>query len=147
MDIRESRETDLNCVVDLWYKGSIEAHDFIDRNYWKSEKENMKSIYLPMAQTYVISNEGKIVGFVSMVDTYLAALFIDSNDQGKGYGKALLNYVKRKHPLIHLKVYKQNTYAIRFYKRNGFIIKEHQIDEQTTEEEFVMEWKSVDKNN
>ena len=75
-----------------------------------------------------------------MVDNFLAALFIDVRHQGEGYGKELLNFIKRDRENIQLKVYKKNKKAINFYLGNGFVIKEESLDEQTEEKEFLMEW-------
>lgn len=140
MNIRLNKKTEVNKLLKIWYEGSVIAHDFIDKGYWKSQQTEMKEKYLPMSETYVISNEEDIVGFVSMVDNYLAALFIDVKHQGEGYGKELLNFIKRQGDNIELKVYKKNNNAVKFYLGNGFVIKEESLDEQTAEEEFLMVW-------
>ncbi|WP_237446597.1 GNAT family N-acetyltransferase [Shimazuella alba] len=80
---------------------------------------------IPMSETYVISNEKDVVDFVSMVDNYLAALFIDVKHQGGGYGKRLLNFIKSQREYIQLKVYKKNNKAVDFYLKNGFVIKKN----------------------
>src|SRR5699024_11913600 len=79
-------------------------------------------------------------GFISMVEGYLAALFIDVAYQNNGAGKELLNFEKRRRNKIRLKVYKENLSAVRFYEKNGFIIKEELTDEQTNKQEYLMEW-------
>src|SRR5699024_12683091 len=76
-----------------------------------------------------------ILGFISMVEGYLAALFIDVAYQNNGAGKELLNFEKRRRNKIRLKVYKENLSAVRFYEKNGFIIKEELTDEQTNKQE------------
>ncbi|WP_121615435.1 N-acetyltransferase [Virgibacillus halodenitrificans] len=138
--IREYKDTDIDTLVDIWYKGSLQAHDFIDSAYWESQIKEMKDKYIPMSETYVITEQTKIIGFVSMVEDYLAALFIDVAYQNNGAGKELLNFVKRQRNEIQLKVYKENLSAIRFYKKNGFIIKEELTDEPTNKQEYLMAW-------
>ncbi|WP_252312711.1 N-acetyltransferase [Sinobaca sp. H24] len=142
MNIRTSKETEIDELVEIWHEGSLKAHDFIDSAYWTSQREAMKETYLPLAENYVLCrNDTEIVGFVSIVDNvYLAALFIDSKHQGEGYGRALLDFVKEQYKQLQLKVYKKNERAGEFYQRNEFIIKEEQIEEKTGEAEFVMEW-------
>ncbi|MGM9968413.1 MAG: GNAT family N-acetyltransferase [Rummeliibacillus sp.] len=140
MNIRSIKKTEINKLVEIWYEGSLIAHDFIDKGYWKSQKVEMEEKYIPMSETYVVSNEKDVVGFVSMLDNYLAALFIDVKHQGGGHGKRLLNFIKGKRESIQLKVYKKNNKAVDFYLKNGFVIKEESLDEQTSEEEFLMEW-------
>ena len=140
MNIRENEEAEMNRLIEIWYHGSLIAHDFIDKDYWKSQQTEMKEKYLPMSETYVINNESEVVGFISMVDNYLAALFIDVKHQGEGYGKRLLNFIQERRQSLQLKVYKKNEKAIDFYLRNGFVIKEELLDEQTAEKELLMEW-------
>lgn len=138
--IRAYKDNDIDTLVDIWYKGSLQAHDFIDPGYWKSQIKEMKEKYIPMSETHIILSQAKIVGFISMVDDYLAALFIDVAYQNNGAGKELLNFEKRQRNLIQLKVYKENFSAVRFYEKNGFIIKDKLTDEQTNKQEYLMEW-------
>lgn len=143
VNIRLNKKAEVNKLVEIWYEGSLVAHDFIDKDYWKLQRTEMGEKYIPMAETYVISNEIEVVGFVSMVDDYLAALFIDVKHQGQGYGKRLLNFIKGRRENIQLKVYKKNEKAVNFYSGNGFVIKEELLDEQTSEKEFLMEWETL----
>src|SRR5699024_11545674 len=76
--------------------------------YWESQIEEMKEKYIPMSETHVITNQTKIIGFISMVEGYLAALIIDVAYQNNGAGKELLNFEKRRRNKIRLKVYKEN---------------------------------------
>ncbi|WP_413380878.1 GNAT family N-acetyltransferase [Alkalihalobacillus sp. 1P02AB] len=140
MNIRLIEKTEINKIVEIWYEGSVISHDFIDKDYWETQQIEMKEKYIPMSETYVVSNEKEVVGFVSMLDNYLAALFIDVKHQGDGYGKGLLNFIKEKREMIQLKVYKKNNNAVDFYLKNGFIITEESVDEQTSENEYSMEW-------
>jgi putative acetyltransferase len=140
INIRKSNENDLDVLVALWYEVSIKAHDFIDSQYWDFQKSDMKEKYLPMAVTYVIEDSKKIVGFISMVENYLAAIFIDNENQGKGYGKKLLDHIKKEKQCIQLKVYKKNEASCRFYLKNNFIIAEETMDEATGEKEYLMLW-------
>src|SRR5699024_11973917 len=80
-----------------------QAHDFIYSGYWESQIEEMKEKYIPMSETHVITNQTKIIGFISMVEGYLAALFIDVAYQNNGAGKELLNFEKRRRNKIRLK--------------------------------------------
>ncbi|WP_217587165.1 N-acetyltransferase [Lentibacillus saliphilus] len=141
MKIRKYDKTDVNQIIDIWYTASILAHDFIHKDYWEKQRTAMRDTYLPMSETYVITNKKGVIGFVSMVDHYLAALFIEVAHQGEGYGRELLDYIKARTDHIQLKVYKRNQRAVNFYERHGFSIKEALIDDQTGEAEFLMEWR------
>lgn len=141
MQIRKSHDEDLDRLVEIWLKGSIRAHHFISPDYWHSKKREMKEKYLPMSDTYVLEAEEKIVGFVSMVEDYMAALFVDPEEQKKGGGKRLVEYVKGNHQQIQLKVYQQNEDAVNFYLKNDWLIEEESLDSETAEKEYIMVWR------
>lgn len=73
MQIRLMNEEDMDAVISLWLAASEQAHHFIDGAYWQSKQEDMRSVYLPMAESYVLENEGEIAGFISVVQHLLAA--------------------------------------------------------------------------
>ena len=33
--IRKFNDFDLKRVMRIWYEGNLEAHDFVDKNYWE----------------------------------------------------------------------------------------------------------------
>ncbi|WP_066157419.1 N-acetyltransferase [Halalkalibacter krulwichiae] len=140
IELFNKSEMNVDTLTDIWYQGSVQAHDFISPDYWHSKIKDMRDQYIPMSETYVIYDQSEIAGFVSMVDDYLAALFIHPHYQGNGYGKELLNFIKGQKSKASLKVYKKNESAVRFYERNGFVIKEMLLDENTKHEELLMEW-------
>ncbi|ALA41609.1 MULTISPECIES: N-acetyltransferase [Paenibacillus] len=141
MSIRPANVEELNELTAIWLDASIEAHHFIAPQYWASQVTEMENRYLPLAQNYVIiQDDHSIGGFVSMLDGYLAALFIRVDSQRKGYGKLLLDWIKKQHDEIQLKVYQSNTKAFNFYTKNGFTIQAESVDAETDEKEFVMAW-------
>ncbi|RFA34309.1 N-acetyltransferase [Virgibacillus dokdonensis] len=141
MNIRKYHPDELDQLVDIWYQGSLHAHNFIEQAYWQSQRKAMKETYLPMAETHVILADSEIVGFIAMVDNYLAAVFVKVACQGKGYGKELLQFVKANRNHIQLKVYQKNKQAVGFYLKQAFAICEELVDEPTGEKEYLLEWK------
>jgi Acetyltransferases len=143
MPIRKSTNNDYARLADLWLKTSLSAHHFIDDAYWTANRKEMEERYLPMAETFVIEEEGRIDGFVSMAGKYLAALFIDEERQGGGLGRKLLDHVKQGRDEIELKVYVRNVNAFRFYLKQGFTVMEELTDEATGEREYRMVWNNT----
>ncbi len=141
MKIRKLENGDIPEVVELWYETSIEAHHFISQDYWKSNMEAMATVYLPGSETYLAVEEERVVGFITMVDNYLAAIFVQINMLGYGIGTKLLNFIKDKKETIHLAVYKKNSKSINFYKKHDFHTLSENLDENTNEIELLMEWK------
>lgn len=140
MEIRKLVSEDIDIVVELWYRTSIIAHDFIPNDYWRNNKQAMAFEYLPNSETYLAIENGEIVGFVAMIENFLAAIFVDNKIQGQGIGKSLLNFVKHKRAKIQLNVYEKNIKSIDFYKGQGFILQSINQEEKTGEDEFLMEW-------
>ena len=141
MNIRPGTQEDWSYLADMWLRVSLQAHHFIDRTYWEVSKRDMEVMYLPQSQTYVGEHEGQIVGFISMVDDYLAALFIEEQYQSRGYGQQFVEFVKRDRESITLKVFAKNASAYRFYSKQGFVVEQELIDQDTNESEFVMIWR------
>lgn len=139
--IREAEEAELDLLVDIWLAGSRQAHAFIAVSYWEENREAMRGLYLPLSENWVLVQQGEVQGFVSMMGEYLAALFVQPGQQHRGYGKALLEWVKRDREKIHLQVYARNEGALRFYERNGFQVTKESLDEPTGEKEYLMEWR------
>src|SRR5699024_12471999 len=106
--IRAYKENDIDILIDIWYKSSLQAHDFIYSGYWESQIEEMKEKYIQMSETHVITNQTKIIGFISMLEGYLAELFIDVEYQNNEVGKEVLNFEIRLRNKIRFKVYIEN---------------------------------------
>ena len=94
-----------------------------------------------MAKTFVYCDEGKINGFISIIDSnFIGALFVHTKSQGRGIGKSLLEYVKNKYENIELAVYKDNKKAVEFYKKDGFKIIKEQENEDSGHLEYLMSY-------
>ncbi len=100
----------------------------------------MEEIYLPNSTVYTLKIGGDIVGFIALVDNYIAALFVKRSYMGISCGSSLIDYVKTKFKTLVLKVYIKNVSAIKFYKKHGFVELSTSINEDTNEIEFEMQW-------
>ncbi len=137
--IREFNINELEEVMKIWLDTNSKAHDFIDTSYWQNNYELVKKM-MPNATIFVYEDNNTIIGFIGLMDNYIAGIFIDSNSQSKGIGKALLDFVKNNNSELLLKVYKKNNRAVNFYLREEFVVTQEQIDEATNEVELVMKW-------
>lgn len=140
--VRGLNPYEIDEVVDLWFEASVEAHHFIPLDFWEGNKCAMATEYLPNSETIVALDANEIVGFVSMSENYLAAIFVKLQKQGMGTGKLLLNFIKSSRHSIQLKVYKKNIRSVEFYLKQGFKILSESIDKETGEMECLMEWRS-----
>lgn len=139
--IRKFKEEDTTKVMTIWTKGNFEAHSFIPKDYFLENYNKVKNEYLPKSETYVYVENEEILGFISLLNNeYIGALFVKKAAQRKGIGRKLINHCKEKYEKLTLKVYYQNGTAIAFYMAMGFKNINLQIDEETGQKEYLMEW-------
>lgn len=136
--IRAYREEDLDAVIEIWLNASVQAHHFVPQEYWQSQVENMRSIYIPASEVYVYEADEGMLGFYALHEDALAAIFVSPNNQGQGIGKQLLHHAKAKRSLLTLCVYKANLASYQFYISQGFKVVSEQLDHHTKQQEYTM---------
>ena len=122
--LRTMKIDDLDLVVQIWLECNRQAHSFIEADYWEKNKEKVRKM-LPLGM-----NETKIEG-----------LFVNCNFQSRGIGHSLIEWAKTRNEVLMLNVYQKNQRALEFYLKEGFVIHEQLIDEETGEIELLMQWK------
>ncbi len=138
--IRKLDKNDINQLLQIWLEVNIKTHNFIPKEYWEEQYDNVKEL-LPNSEIYVYEENEKIVAFVGLIENYIAGIFVSFSFQSKGIGKKLLDYIKEFKKELSLNVYVKNISAIKFYQREGFIINSQSIDEETKEQQILMIWK------
>ncbi|HCG8138196.1 TPA: N-acetyltransferase [Vibrio parahaemolyticus] len=136
--IRQYNPHDLDSVLDIWLEASVKAHDFILAEFWESQVENMRNIYIPASEVYIFEVDSKVVGFYALYENNLAAIFVSPAFQGKGIGKQLLSHAKAQRAVLGLSVYKENQASYQFYLSQGFTVVSEQLDEHTGHPEFTL---------
>ena len=140
--IRNLKQEDLTKVMTIWTKGNFSSHNFIEKDYWLENFNKVKNYYIPNSDTYVYVEKEEVKGFVSVFqNNYIGALYVKQQEQRKGIGRKLINYCKEKYENLELKVYDKNGNAIAFYMAMGFKNAGVQIDSNTGEKEYIMQWK------
>lgn len=138
--IRNFKSTDIDKIMDIWLKSTIKAHDFISKEYWENSYDNVKNIYIPIAETLVYEESEEIKGFISIINKeFIGAIFVDVDFQGKGIGKNLINYAMDKYNELKLAVYKENKKSVDFYVNRGFKIIKEQVNDDSGHIEYLMQ--------
>lgn len=138
-DIRRMRPEDVNAVMAIWLQGNLQAHPFVAPSYWMDNMQGVREAIL-VAEVWVC-DEGGIIGFIGMVDDYVAGLFVCDTARRQGVGTALLVRAKERHDRLSLHVYRKNTVAVDFYHHASFRTEATGVDGNTGEEEFGMTWR------
>ena len=94
----------------------------------------------PDATVYVYEDNGSVQGFIGLTKNYIEGIFVEESMRGKGIGTQLLNLAKQLCSSLTLQVYEKNQSALRFYFKEGFQIKKKQMDSETGQMDFTMEW-------
>ncbi len=136
--IRKYNSNDLDLVIEIWLEASVKAHNFVSADFWGSQVESMRNIYIPASEVFVYEIESKIVGFYALYENNLAAIFVLPAFQGKGFGKQLLSHAKAQRAILSLSVYKENKASYQFYLSQGFRVVSEQLDEHTGHLEYTM---------
>ena len=147
--IRKMEKTDIETVADIWLDTNVKAHYFIPAQYWKEQSASVKAKLL-QAELYVYEDylrpasagDGdRICGFIGMNGDHIEGIFVREKAQSRGAGRALTDYVKALKDTLTLHVYQKNERAVKFYKREGFSIRDNGVDPATGEEEITMIWR------
>ena len=137
--IRKMEFSDMDDILDIWLKASVKAHNFVKNEFWESQVEAMRDIYIPTSDTYVFKENNTIKGFFSLSKNNLAALFVSVEFQGQGIGQKLMKKAKSLRSKLILTVYQENKKGIDFYLKSGFSIIGEKQDSYTGHKEFLME--------
>lgn len=96
--IREAQRSELPAILELWLESTTWGHPFIKANYWRDCIPLVRDAYLANAQNWVWEEDGKLLGFVSIMEgRFLAAMFVAPKAVRRGIGKALMQYVQQRY--------------------------------------------------
>lgn len=129
--IRRYKDEDLAAVLAAWQSASQLAHPFLTAEFLATERDNIPNIYLPIADTWVMEQDGAVIGFISLLDNEVGALFVQPQFHGTGAGRALLDKARKLHGDLEVEVFEANSIGRRFYDKAGFEPLAEKIHEPT----------------
>jgi putative acetyltransferase len=142
--LRPYRADDEDAAIVLWQRTWQHAYpsiDFAARVPWW--RERWRGELVPNATIMVAEQAGEMVGFVTIdAKNYLDQLVVAPDRWGSELGNMLVNEAKRLSPdRITLLVNTDNSRAIRFYERNGFVRAGGDVNPTSGKPVLRMEWK------
>jgi len=119
--LRTSRPEDGAALVDLWRRSVDATHHFLSVQDRKAIDAEVCG-FLPHAPvTVAVDENDKPRGFMLIDGTHMEALFIDPDVRGTGIGRQLLQHGLSLHGALTTDVNMQNSQAVGFYQRMGFV--------------------------
>lgn len=76
--IRKYQPQDLEHIMKIWLETNLAAHGFIPAEYWNEQYEAVKEA-LPQADILIYEEEGTVLGFLGLQDSYIAGLFVEKH--------------------------------------------------------------------
>jgi putative acetyltransferase len=136
--IRKYRAEDTEALISIWDNAEALAHPFLSSEVRDQVRRDMRSLYLPNAETWVLEDEGVPVGFIAMIDKEIGGLFLDPSQQGKGKGREMVDHVVAIKGPLTVEVFKDNKIGLPFYERYGFVVTGEGMFEASGDETFKM---------
>jgi putative acetyltransferase len=129
--IRPYEPTDLGGVMASWESASAVAHPFLTEAFLDQERYNIPNVYLPNTETWVVEQDGTVVGFAALMGNEVGAIFVHAAFHGTGAGKALMDKAVELHGDVELEVFKDNAVGRAFYDRYGFELMHEKLHEES----------------
>ncbi|MBT1512288.1 GNAT family N-acetyltransferase [Bradyrhizobium sp. SRL28] len=143
--LRPYRAEDEDAAIELWrltWQQAYPAIDFTARVAWW--RERWRNELVPNAAIVVAEHADALIGFVTIDGSgYLDQLVVGPDHWGSKLAGALVDEAKRLSPDgVTLLVNKDNTRAIRFYERNGFVHAGEDVNPTSGRAVLKMRWKA-----
>lgn len=119
--IRPYKPADKETLSSIWFQASLTAHAFLGEELLLEQKEIVENNYLEQAETWVVLSDGKIIGFIGLLEHFIGGLFIHPEAQGQGIGRKLVEHAFKLRGQLELEVFAENQSAYRFYQKLGFV--------------------------
>ncbi len=131
--IRRYNADDLAELLDVWYDASQIAHPFLTRDFLDRERRNVTQEYLPIAETWVFEEEGRVVGFIALIGNEVGGIFVTPRRHGQGIGRALMDQARASRNHLDVEVFEANEIGRAFYHAYGFEVVRAGVHEETGE--------------
>lgn len=93
MKILRPTPQDYDELLTVWEASVRSTHHFLTEENIQFYKPLVRNQYFQAVELYIIRNrEGKIAAFMGLSDELIEMLFVHPDEQGKGYGKQLMQY-------------------------------------------------------
>jgi putative acetyltransferase len=143
--LRPYHPADEAAAIELWRRTWQEAYPAIDfdarLDWWR---ERWRTELVPANTIVVAESAGTVLGFVTVSPNtgYLDQIVVAPETWSSGMALALLDEAKRLSPAgLTLHVNKDNSRAVRFYEKHGFVIQGADVNPNSGRPVYKMSWR------
>ncbi len=119
--IRAAFPTEAGPTGDILYQFQ-ENTDWMPKLYTEVEIISFCGAMIDRGWVTVADESGQVVGFLARDGEEICGLYTLRGAGRKGVGKLLLDHAKSQSPRLTLRVFQVNKGAVRFYRREGFVV-------------------------
>ena len=119
MDIRLVDERSFPEALELYTTSWRESHRSICTEEFLLSRDYAGYLGKKLGSLYLIS-DGEPVGVFCLCGEWFGDLYIHPNFQGRGYGRACVQFAKKQAKALRLSVLSNNQTAIALYEKTGF---------------------------
>lgn len=120
--IRPYRSDDIEGVMAAWRGANALAHPFLTDSYKAQSEQEVRNLYIPNAETYVLEVHGQVIGFIALLGNEIGGLFLEPSKHGMGFGRALVDHAVAIKGPLKVVVFRDNNIGRPFYERYGFVL-------------------------
>lgn len=111
----------LDELLVVWEKSVRSSHHFLREEDIAYFKPLVRNQYFPAVDLFVMRDaDGHIDAFMGLSGDMLEMLFVLPDKQGRGYGRALVDYAVNVCGIFKVDVNEDNEKAYRFYLKMGY---------------------------
>jgi ribosomal protein S18 acetylase RimI-like enzyme len=124
--VRRYEAADEGAVAAVWHRSGRAAYGYLPT--WQAFEADearrvFRGVILPSCDVWVAAVGAEVVGFLALKGAYVDRLYVDPNEQRRGWGTRLVEHAKGCQPLgLWLHTHQENRVARAFYERHGFTI-------------------------
>lgn len=131
--VRKYEGSDVEAVLSVWESTQELAHPFLPDDFQNQEKRNIRGLYLPNVDTWVVEDNNHVVGFIALIGNEIGGLFVRPTHHGRKLGKLLVDKANELHGELTVEVFAKNLIGRQFYSKYGFTMVEEKVHEETGE--------------
>ena len=118
--IRKYKPEDTDGLIAIWQTANAFAHPFLSKSFVERVQNDMRTLYLPNAETWVLENNGTAIGFTALIGNEIGGLFLNPAFHRRGFGRALVDHAFKLKGSLKVEVFEKNSAGRQFYDAYGF---------------------------